>query len=268
MNNYAPTSNGSIPEDALPNGPMISYMETLFSFTAIEELWRFHLADMSGYGFDRLLYGLTRFRTKHGLGSTEDFLVLSNHDPAYLKQFLQGGLYINAPMLNWTTSNVGAMSWSWITENYESFTEAQKEVVRFNKSMGVDVGYSVSFHDGLARLKGGIGLVANPGTKQEEVDAIWRCYGREIAVKNELVHLKIASLPHIASTRSLTSRQREALEWVGQGKTMQDIATIMNLTPATVEKHLRLAREVLNVETTAQAVMKASIQNQIYTFDQ
>ena len=38
----------------------------------------------------------------------------------------------------------------------------------------------------------------------------------------------------------------------------------MGLQPATVEKHLRLARETLNVETTAQAVLKASVQNQMY----
>ena len=65
----------------------------------------------------------------------------------------------------------------------------------------------------------------------------------------------------------LTNRQREVLEWVGDGKTTQDIATIMDLTPATVEKHLRLARESLDVETTAQAVLKASFQNQIFLLE-
>ena len=38
----------------------------------------------------------------------------------------------------------------------------------------------------------------------------------------------------------------------------------MGLTPATVEKHLRLARQALSVETTAQAVLKAAFQNQIF----
>jgi LuxR family transcriptional regulator len=41
----------------------------------------------------------------------------------------------------------------------------------------------------------------------------------------------------------------------------------MDLTPATVEKHLRLARESLDVETTAQAVLKASFQNQIFLLE-
>jgi LuxR family transcriptional regulator len=57
------------------------------------------------------------------------------------------------------------------------------------------------------------------------------------------------------------------LEWVGDGKTTQDIAVLMGLTSATVEKHLRLARESLAVETTAQAVLKASFQNQMFVLE-
>lgn len=73
------------------------------------------------------------------------------------------------------------------------------------------------------------------------------------------------SLPHLTTSgKRLTNRQREALEWVSDGKTTQDIATLLGLTQATVEKHLRLARKVLGVETTAQAVIRAAFQNQIF----
>ncbi len=85
---------------------------------------------------------------------------------------------------------------------------------------------------------------------------------------NNVVHLKIISLPpHDKVMPRLSERQREVLEWVGDGKTNQDIAVILGVKTATVEKHLRLAREKLGgVETTAQAVLKASFLNQIYTF--
>jgi LuxR family transcriptional regulator len=39
------------------------------------------------------------------------------------------------------------------------------------------------------------------------------------------------------------------------------------LNPATVEKHLRLAREALDVDTTAQAILKASTQNQFFLIE-
>ena len=100
--------------------------------------------------------------------------------------------------------------------------------------------------------------------RQHEVDAIWDAHGRELMVINTLTHLRISAMPFASSRRPLTPRQREVLEWVADGKTSADIATIMGLTVATVEKHLRLAREALDVDTTAQAVLKASVQKQIF----
>jgi LuxR family transcriptional regulator len=100
---------------------------------------------------------------------------------------------------------------------------------------------------------------------QDEVDAVWAEHGSDIVLMNNIAHLKIMTLP--LGGRSLTDRQREALEWVGDGKTTQDIALLMGLTAATVEKHLRLARVALSVETTAQAVLKASFQNQMFIVD-
>ncbi len=88
----------------------------------------------------------------------------------------------------------------------------------------------------------------------------------EIFRLNHIAHLKITSLPETNHGRSLTKRQREVLQWVADGKTIQDIATIMGLSLATIEKHLKLARDALNVETTAQAVMKASTNNQLFLF--
>jgi LuxR family transcriptional regulator len=54
---------------------------------------------------------------------------------------------------------------------------------------------------------------------------------------------------------------------VADGKTIQDTATIMGLNPATIEKHLRLARDSLDVDTTAQAILKASSQNQFFLIE-
>ena len=76
------------------------------------------------------------------------------------------------------------------------------------------------------------------------------------------------TLPHATfSARRLTKRQHEVLQWVSDGKTTQDIVIIMDVSKATVEKHLRLAREVLGVETTAQAVLRMAYQNQIFKLE-
>lgn len=236
---------------------------------SIETLWDLHCRRMADFGFDRLLYGFTRFRTATSLGDPDDFIVLSNIDTAYVSTFINDGLYRSAPMVRWALENDGAASWTLLRMMMESgaVTDDERRILEFNTKHGLTAGYSISFRSLSDRAKGAIALIAQDGLSQEDVDGVWEQYGELIQLMNNIVHLKILTLPYTPPNQSLTKRQREALEWVGGGKTMQDIATIMGLTPATVEKHLRLAREALNVDTTAQAVLKAALQNQMFISD-
>jgi LuxR family transcriptional regulator len=242
------------------------HLARVLEATSIEDIWAMHCKKMAEYGFDRLLYGFTRFRTRDSFGHTDDILVLSNHSQSYFDAFIKSGLFNDAPMVRWAAANVGACSWRRIEEMLAShdLTESDRRIIAINHAHEVRAGYSISFPDTSVRAKGAIGLCAKFGIRQHQVDNLWEEHGHDILLINNVTHLKITALPFTLAHRSLTPRQREALEWVGDGKTMQDIATIMGLTPATVEKHLRLARASLDVETTAQAVLKASFQNQIF----
>jgi LuxR family transcriptional regulator len=242
-----------------------AYLEQVFQARTIEEIWSLHTARMAEFGFDRLLYAFTRFRTPNSLGSPDDSLILTNHPPEYTREYVDGGLYLHGPMLRWAVENVGAESWRLMIERMRNaqITPGERRLAELNRRFHVAAGYSIGFRDVSVRAKGGIGLCARADLSQDQVDAVWTRHGRDIVVVNNVVHLRISAMPY-QSRRSLTARQREALEWVGDGKTTQDIATIMGLTAATVEKHLRLAREVLEVDTTAQAVLKASFRNQIF----
>ncbi|MDA7429005.1 LuxR family transcriptional regulator [Primorskyibacter aestuariivivens] len=245
------------------------YLLDLTNAPSIEVLWDMHTRKMAEYGFDRLLYGFTYYRTETSLGDPNDFLMLTNHDPAYTDEFVGKELYKNAPMTRWAMENEGVASWRLIGEMAEqgALTDQEMAVVGFNQKMGVTAGYTISFKAVSARSKGAIALTAKRGMSQTDVEEIWAEKGNEIVAMNNVAHLKILTLPFTGIGKKLTARQREALEWVGDGKTTQDIALLMGLTPATVEKHLRLAREALNVETTAQAVLKAAFQNQMFVLD-
>ena len=236
---------------------------------SLEELWHAHVAQMAEFEFDRLIYGYTRYKTETSLGDPDDFVILSNHSSEYLNGFLHKGLYSSAPMLRWALENEGAGSWRLIQKMFEEgkLGPESERVVEFNKKMNMQAGYTVSFYSTSARFKGAISLGARCDLSQDDVEAIWQDHGEEIVLMNNVVHLKILTLPYAPPNRGLTKRQKEALQWVGDGKTTQDIALLMGLTPATVEKHLRLARDALAVETTAQAVLKAALQNQMYVME-
>lgn len=247
---------------------LVAVLQDLTNAQSVEELWDLHTREMARYGFDRLIYGYTRYRTSSSLGDPQDWVILSSQTAEYMHFFIDEGLLYHAPMLRWALANNGACSWRWMMDmnRVDNLTASEKRVLQFNKSMQVTAGYTVSFRSLSERSKGAIALTAKPGMSQEEVDATWDEHGDEIVVMNNVMHLKLLTLPY-SGERSLTKRQREVLQWVGDGKTTQDIAVLLNLTPATVEKHLRLAREALDVETTAQAVLKAAFYNQMFVME-
>lgn len=245
---------------------MLNHLEKLLAADDVETIWALHCARMGEFGFDRLLYGFTPFRTAQSLGNLDDSLILSNHDDGYLSAFLGEDLYSEAPMVKWAAFSVGAQSWRIVAARADAgnLTAAERRVLALNQKYGVLAGYSIAFAETSSRAKGAIGLCARPGLSQAAVDDIWQAHGQELWVLNSVMHMKISALPFATARRPLTMRQREVLEWAGDGKTTADIAQIMGLTPATVEKHLRLAREALAVETTTQAVLKASMQKRLF----
>ncbi len=247
---------------------LTSHLNAVVSSSNMETLWDMHCQKLDGYGFDRIIYGFSRSVTDVSPGAPDDMVLLTNHDKAYTDVFIREGLFHNAPMVRWGMNNFGTSSWSvvkdWVEQGKLSHDEIK--VLEFNKEHNVTAGYSQSMHSAQSRSRGGFALTAKKGFSQFDVDAIWGKYGDEIALINSVTHLKLLTLPYNDSYQ-LTRRQREVLEWVGDGKTVADTAMIMGLTPATVEKHLRLARDNLQVETTAQAILKASFLNQIFILD-
>lgn len=244
---------------------LLQYLERLHDSSSIDAVWNNHIEEMARFGFHRCLYGFTRTRTARSFGDQQDHLMLTNHCESYIRDYLDSGMYNSAPMVAWAANNVGPCSWGEILGRPDSLSENEKKIVAFNHSYEIVAGYSISFKDISSRSKGAIGLTAQPGMSQKDVEDVWAEHGRIVVQMNNAVHLKLTSLPYSSRRRPLTARQREVLEWVGDGKTMQDIALIMGLKSATVEKHLRLAREALDVDTTAQAVLKASRHNQIFS---
>ncbi|MDZ4135525.1 MAG: autoinducer binding domain-containing protein [Paracoccaceae bacterium] len=232
----------------------------------VDEVWQLATGHFRTLGFSRLNYGLTRFLSDTSIGTPEDALYLSTLNPAYMKLYFQDGFYARTPLYRWTLQNTGTCTWRWVFEDFAAgrLPPVEAEAVRMNIEMGVTAGLTISFPECNQRTKGAFGLIADRGLGLDEVDAIWARQEPEIMALANVMHLKIVSLPARSTRRGLTQRQREALEWVADGKTTQDIAVIMGVSAAMVEKHLRLARAALDVDTTAQAVAKAMLLNMIF----
>ncbi len=238
--------------------------ETLSTITAImaaldvTTAWKHFSATVSAYGFDNIIYGGTRLPTTGILGDLRDALILHHGPSEYLDIYLGEELYLHSPTYEWAESNTGFVSWPVAMAHLSAPpTPQMMRIVQLNRKFNVYSGFVGSLNDVVPGMRGVIGLSPGNAMQQPEADELWARHGHEVELLSRLIQLRIASLPQSGQRRPLTNRQREALLWCSRGKTMQDVATIMGLSVATVEKHLRMAREALDAQTTAHAVQKA-----------
>lgn len=239
---------------------LVGYLHQLYAASRIEQAWALHVCQMADYGFDRMLYSNACLPA--GVGVLEDTLILSNHARSFLDPFLASGMWRHGVFLRRAEAR-GLRSILWHHRDL-LLTPEERGVLAFRHTHRVIAGCTVSFQ-GLGVLgRAAVGLCARPGLTQQDVDAIWQRHGQAIEVMNIAFHLRVATLPVDLPGRKLTPRQREVLCWASDGKTVEDIAQLMGLTAPTVEKHLRLARAALGVQTTTQAVLKASFLNQLF----
>lgn len=248
---------------------VLPLLVTIAEAKTVGAVWDAATGYYAAAGFGRVNYGFTRFLSARSIGDPDDALFLTTASPEYAHRYFAGGLYARTPAFKWSLANSGACTWRWVREAMErgTLTADEMDALRLNAAMGIRAGITVSFPEASARAKGAMGLIADPDMTEEAVEQFFATRRDELLAVAHMMHLKIVQLPVSNRRRALTQRQREALEWVADGKQTQDIALLMDVSPAMVEKHLRLAREALGVETTAQAVAKATLLNMIFHRD-
>ncbi|HUB77338.1 MAG TPA: response regulator transcription factor [Bryobacteraceae bacterium] len=102
-------------------------------------------------------------------------------------------------------------------------------------------------------------LKVSPG--EELVNAIrevanGRSYVTTLLAK-DLINLLMDAGAAQESQSPLTPRQREVLQLIAEGRTMKEVATVLNISPRTAESHKYDIMQALSVKTTAELVQCA-----------
>lgn len=245
---------------------VMAAMSAIVAAKDIATLWDCFCQRLVGIGFENILYGAAHVTRGEIIGDPQDALILHHGPQAYADVYLGEELYRHSPAYTWAAQNDGFVSWPETMDATAGPPPPEAlRIVQMNAQFNVFAGFVGSLNGVVPGMSGVIGLSPGQGMLQPEADALWAQVGEEVEMLSRLLQVRIASLPHSGPRRPLTSRQREALTWSAQGKTMQDIAIIMDLSVATVEKHLRMAREALDAMTTAHAVQKATMFNLLAT---
>lgn len=244
---------------------ILDLLNLIASARQTADVWSMATGYFADLGFARVNYGFSRFRHGASMGRPEDMLFLSTFDPGYGEMYFGGGFYARTPLYRWALDHDGLCTWRWVADRHAAGQLAAEEAqaVAQNAALGLVAGVTISFPEASPRQKGALGLAADPGLDHDDVDALIAGEGPALQAVAHAMHLRICHLPFTPQRRTLSQRQREALEWVAEGRTTQEVAMCMGISVAMVEKHLRLARQALDVETTAQAVAKGTLLNEI-----
>lgn len=230
-------------------------------------IWGLATGFFRDLGFAEVIYGYSPDSRGAELGSPDDFLLMSTLPRPVLDELVQRGHYWQSMTFRWALKNTGIAPWSRgpVECGLPADYAYSMDSLLFFDRVGLRTGACIGVFAERSRGRAVVALVGPPESTQESIDALVARHSDMLFTLAAVMHQRLSSLPLRLERRSLTRRQREVLEWVAHGKTAADIALIMGISAPTVEKHLRLARETLGVETTAHAVIKAAALNEVFT---
>lgn len=248
--------------EGLKKSGMASAMARLVRANCIADVWRELCAEMEKLGLDMVLYGGSCLSI-NGVGRQEDTQILMHAPDEYAATFLGEKYYVKSVLFQWCAQNrSGFTTWKQaLREIGVHPSPYATEMINLNASYGIEDGFFGSLGSVVPGASGVISLSNSTGMTEKDTDEIWAYSGDAIKLLCETFQLRFATLPQTGLFAPLTSRQLEVLYWYSEGKLVQDVATIMGISCGTVEKHMRMAREALDADTTAHAVRRATSLN-------
>jgi DNA-binding NarL/FixJ family response regulator len=124
-------------------------------------------------------------------------------------------------------------------------------------TMHADVQLAVS-----AFRAGARGYVLKISPEEEFVTAISQvangnAYITPLVAKDLIDVLTEAAVPEVPGADPLTARQRQVLQLVAEGRTMKEVASILQISPRTAESHKYEIMQILGLDSTAALVQYA-----------
>lgn len=167
--------------------------------------------------------------------------------------YMQNKFYEIDPTLLKARQSIAPVDWTRLERSPEFQT-----VFRDAREFGIsDRGLTIPVHGPYGDM-GGLSVLRDCSDRE------WSLQIPEIIgdLQSAAVHLhdtviQSDPLTRVLNSPSLSTREREILQWIAAGKSQQDVGDILMISHRTVEVHLRSARQKLNALTTPQAVGRA-----------
>jgi len=193
-----------------------------------------------------------------GAKAVDDPFILSTYEPVWVKRYLTRGYMHVDPIIREGFKRTLPFRWDDIVLRSES------EAAFFADANVHDVGVtglSIPVRDKDNRR-------ALVSVSTDMVGPAWSYYCRMnmkalVEVSHAIHAIAVREQGDVISYPPLSPRELEVLVWTTRGKTVAEIAMILDLRAHTVAAYMRSARYKLNAATVAQAVSKAILRGLI-----
>jgi LuxR family transcriptional regulator len=247
---------------------MLAYsLEKILKATTVDQIRHPYLEAMASYGFETVFYA-ARFMLALPSSLAQDHAALITTLPDRVLDRMRSFRGHERPIwAQWVSENDGDISSDAMIAQIQPAQDVPMRQLQLIRETGIEAAQIISLRDKVLRSAGVVVVNPFPGASYDDLAMRWQEHGSDIRTLCWVTHMRIATMPATNLHPVLTPRQREVLEWRSAGKTVAEIATILGVTPATVEKHMRLAREALGVQTTPQAILKAHLGHELFQLD-
>lgn len=177
-------------------------------------------------------------------------LVTSNVDPRWSQDYRRQLMLMDDPVVNHYREQLGFVDWKAAFKRYPAPASYDLAVEKYELTPACSYGYT------------------SPARSFQGVTSICSLNGLSRGLKGADRYLLSSLVPvlHLVGrgtklrSRGLSDKEIEILEWARDGKTAWEIATIRQVSEATVKYHLKSIYSKLGVSNKAQAVGEALCQ--------
>jgi DNA-binding CsgD family transcriptional regulator len=203
-------------------------------------------------GFGQVAYGALNYVETIHLADLPEPAVALNYPIEWQKRYFERKYYEVDPVVTYTPSAARPFLWDKVRPKCNSDTR-QRAMFSEAREVGLRRGVSFPLHGSLGRV-----AVMSFATGDGDADPEpYVCHLNALASQFHLLFTAMAQGQSDNPAVELSSREKDCLRWVVQGKSSWDIGAILGISENTVDFHVKKAMRKLKTTSRTTAVVKA-----------
>lgn len=216
-----------------------------------EQLFSLYLASMHALGFDRVIFSLMSDHAAIGRAACHG--IARNYPSDWMSHYVSVGYQDVDPVRQRIMVSDRPFFWSELPRT-RRLTDGEQAVMDGGQEAGLNDGIGIP-------LRGARGAIAGVGAASSSKGVARTlstlCQANLLAQQFYLAYLELCSSAEVAAPVTLSSREREILEWVAAGRTKSEIGEILSISHHTVDYHTRKVLQKLGAPNLTVALLGA-----------